>query len=75
MPWGEFLDETYQSQPDGSAALWWTVTGRLPNPKYTFPAGVVLTTGYGDGEYPVEVTVNKEGRVASVTITFIREGE
>ena len=68
--WEEFLDETYQSRPDGSAALWWNVMGTLPNPAYTFRAGMVVTTGYGDGEYPVSVTY-KDGRIASVTITFI----
>jgi len=36
----------------------------------TFPAGVVVTTGYGDGEYPVEVTLDKHGRVISVTVKF-----
>lgn len=73
-PWGEFLEELYASQPQGSEANWWTVEGTLPNPAYKFPAGMVVTTGYGDGEYPVEVEL-REGRVASVTVTFIREGE
>lgn len=74
-PWGEFLDDTYKSQPDGSNALWWSVEGTLPNPAYKFTAGHVVTTGWGDGEYPVEVTLNKDGRVASVTVTFIRDGD
>ena len=74
-PWGEFLDETYASQPDGSNALWWSVQGTLPNPAYKFTAGHVVTTGWGDGEYPVEVKLSKDGRVASVTVTFIPEGD
>lgn len=35
--------------------------------------GVCVSTGYGDGEYPVKATFNNEGRVASVTILFIEE--
>lgn len=66
--WGEFLDKL---QPED--ALWWTVMGKIGTRE--FPAGMVVKTGYGDGEYPVEVTLNKEGRVASVTITFIREDD
>ena len=34
--------------------------------------GVVVSTGYGDGSYPVYVT-RKDGRIASVTVQFIRE--
>lgn len=75
-PWGEFLDDTYKSQPDGSNALWWSVDAPFPNPAAgTFPAGHVVTTGWGDGEYPVEITLNGDGRVASVTVTFIREDD
>ena len=33
--------------------------------------GLAIPSGYGDGEYPVEIVKNSEGRVASVTITFI----
>ncbi len=33
--------------------------------------GVCVSTGYRDGEYPVYVTKNAEGRIASVTIKFI----
>ena len=31
------------------------------------------STGYGDGFYPVKATFNEEGRVASVTVTFIED--
>lgn len=36
--------------------------------------GVVVSTGYGDGEYPVYVTYGDEGRVAKVEVDFM-EGE
>jgi len=50
-----------------------TVMGTLPNGITKFPAGVCLISGEGDGEYPVYVTRNKEGLIASVTIEFIKE--
>jgi hypothetical protein len=33
--------------------------------------GIVVTTGYGDGLYPVYAEYNREGRIASVTVEFI----
>jgi hypothetical protein len=33
--------------------------------------GVVVRTGYGDGSYPVQVRINKEGRVAEMRVLFI----
>ena len=36
--------------------------------------GLAIPSGYGDGCYPVTVERNDEGRVASVTITFIEGG-
>jgi hypothetical protein len=33
--------------------------------------GMCVSTGYGDGVYPVMVTKNSEGRVVRVTIEFI----
>lgn len=66
MEWGAFM---HMLQPE--EAQWWTVNGTQG--KVTFPAGMVVKTGYGDGEYPVHITRTKDGEVASVTITFIRE--
>lgn len=36
---------------------------------------VVVTSGYGDGRYPVHVTRNEDGRIATATITFIDDDE
>jgi len=33
--------------------------------------GVAVSSGYGDGAYPVEIEFNDEGRPSKVTITFI----
>ena len=32
---------------------------------------MALATGYGDGEYPVTVERNGDGRIMSVTVSFI----
>jgi len=36
-----------------------------------FSEGVCVTTGNGDGEYPVDAEMTEDGRVASVTIRFL----
>jgi hypothetical protein len=33
--------------------------------------GVCVSTGYGDGEYPVYVSRNSEGRITEVLVVFI----
>lgn len=35
----------------------------------------VVSSGYGDGSYPVYVTYSPDGRIASATIQFISETE
>lgn len=67
-PWDEFLRELYASRPEGNGASYWIATGKTG--WRSFPAGVVVTTGYGDGEYPVFAEINEEGRVMSVTVNF-----
>jgi hypothetical protein len=37
--------------------------------------GVVVSTGYGDGVYPVYAEFNNEGRVAKVCVEFIDDEE
>lgn len=37
--------------------------------------GCVVSTGYGDGMYPVFVTLNDEGRVAKVEVVFVEEDD
>lgn len=72
MDWDVFLNMLYATSTLGDEGQWWQVKAPFPNPAAgSFQAGHVVTTGWGDGEYPVEVTTNREGRVASVTITFI----
>lgn len=33
--------------------------------------GVVFSTGYGDGVYPVYAEINEDGRVAKIVIDFV----
>lgn len=72
MEWGEFLDKMYESDPvNRDNAMHWTVSAPFPNPAAgEFRAGIVVSTGYGDGEYPVFAEINDEGRVMSVTVRF-----
>jgi len=37
--------------------------------------GMVVSTGYGDGTYPVYAEVNEDGRIARVCVEFIAEDE
>jgi hypothetical protein len=36
----------------------------------SFEAGVAVSTGYGDGVYPVTAHYNEDGRVSKITIDF-----
>ena len=38
-------------------------------------SGVVFTTGYGDGLYPVYAEFNEDGRIVKVTIVFEEDEE
>ena len=38
------------------------------------PLGCVVTTGHGDGAYPVEVRLDAWGAIAEVRVRFIQEG-
>lgn len=37
--------------------------------------GVVVSTGYGDGSYDVEVHKTSDGRIAAVRVVFVDEDE
>ena len=37
--------------------------------------GVVVTTGYGDGVYPVYAEFNDDGRIANVCVEFIGQDD
>ena len=37
------------------------------------PLGCVVTTGHGDGAYPVEVRLDAQGAIAEVRVRFIQE--
>ena len=58
--WADFCDNLRE---DGNYK---TVTAPLGK-----GIGLAISSGYGDGCYPVHVEHNSEGRVSKVTITFI----
>lgn len=47
----------------------------LPANGYHGSIGVVTSSGYGDGNYPVYVDVSSDGRVASLRIVFFNPYE
>lgn len=61
--WDEFVDSLYAEKEDGFEAHQF---------KYDLGhdgLGVAVSTGYGDGEYPVYVTI-RDGRVKKVEVVF-----
>lgn len=55
--WEEFCDILSKSDFDGKNY-------------HQFNSGVVVPSGYGDGEYPVYIKKNQEGRVVGVMVKF-----
>lgn len=41
----------------------------------TYESGVVSSSGYGDGSYPLTVAKNNDGKIVSIAITFIGEDD
>lgn len=46
-------------------------TRQIKHKKGHIGRGVLVSSGYGDGVYPVYVKHNKEGRISEVKIVFI----
>ena len=65
--WEDFCSTFYEHEDDGFRQYSYDV-GHAG-------LGVCMTTGYGDGVYPVEVRRNKEGRIAELRVIFITEEE
>ena len=63
--WGEFVDKL----SDCSNSRQFNYDAGHPG------LGVTVDTGYGDGEYPVEVRRSKDGLIAEVRVVFINEKE
>lgn len=70
MPWGTFLETMYEATGEKENAAYWPVRMKYAetDPR-AFQAGMVVTTGDGDGEYPVYAVI-KDGRVRRVVIDF-----
>ena len=63
--WDEFCARLMHAGPRPAAQFW---HGRRHH-----GLGVCVSTGYGDGSYPVYATFDEQGRVAEVRVEFIRE--
>jgi len=61
--WQEFCDKLQAKEVKG-VAQWDYAMGHSG-------LGVSVSTGYGDGEYPVYIRRNEEGRIAEVRVKFI----
>jgi len=72
-PWDEFIRAI--AGPNGYLETYATVESVLPNGKTPFNAGVVVTTGYGDGVYPVYAEFSKTGHIARITVEFISDDD
>lgn len=74
--WSEFCDRLFKEEI-GKEHL--PTVYRLPHREDHYGKGVVTSTGYGDGSYPVYVTITDEGiwgrRVAGLRVEFIGEME
>lgn len=73
-PWPVFLTDLYKHPIPGVAGLpkerGWNVMSLSSLGNRAFPAALVVSSGYGDGEYPVSVRINDEGVITSMTIRF-----
>ena len=62
--WGDFLRKYIDYD---AKEQYWHVGGSREG-----SMAVVVTTGYGDGVYPVEAEIGDDGRIRSVKVTFIK---
>ncbi len=71
--WSEFCDKLWEKEgldkngnPERDYAQWNYKMGHAG-------LGVTVSTGWGDGSYPVYIKRNKEGRIAEVKVVFDTE--
>lgn len=67
--WPEFCEKLRDRTNDDTNT--WQFNYDLGHPGL----GVMVSTGYGDGTYPVFVEFAEDGRIASVTVEFIGPDE
>ena len=64
--WSVFCERIHTDETEIAPHVWEPLSPGI---------GLAITSGYGDGEYPVYVTYNHEGRVKSVTVAFNEDGD
>jgi hypothetical protein len=57
--WSDFCEELRKQDEQSATQV------------YCFDSGIAVSTGYGDGEYPVFIKRNKDGRIAAIKVIFI----
>lgn len=67
--WDEFLKLTWPKDFGNGQGP--SVYDKASNALQQPGLGVIVSSGYGDGEYPVYVKRNEEGRIAEARIVFI----
>ena len=68
--WRKFLDKLNELSGDRNKA---PTIASFPYKLGHEGLGVCISTGYGDGTYPVFVRKNQEGRIAEVKVVFTTE--
>ena len=66
--WDHFLSRLENT--DGEGANHWKIDHTTPLGE---GIGMAITSGHGDGCYPVEVQYDMQGRVSAMRVVFIKE--
>ena len=69
--WDEFLSRTWPNVFGDGSINREEQMADVANALGQQGTGIVVESGYGDGEYPVYVTRADDGRIASLTVVFI----
>jgi len=65
----------YKDMLEGMEEEGWPREFKVKPKNYSMPLGMIVESGYGDGEYPVYAEYNREGRLVKVMVDFDPEDE
>ena len=71
--WGLFCDKLFAGQSEFHPPIGHVSFGH--DNEIGEGKGIAVSTGYGDGKYPVYITRDSDGRINSVTVDFTQEDE
>jgi hypothetical protein len=69
--WSDYCDKVLAKMDEPHANDHYKNFAQVPYDMGHEGKAIVVGSGYGDGFYPVTVTRNDEGRIASVLVTFL----